>query len=56
MSFGTVRQVGNVFRIECKPIPALIAAIKELPGREFKWADKSWTVPIAHVDEVKAPG
>jgi SWI/SNF-related matrix-associated actin-dependent regulator 1 of chromatin subfamily A len=53
MSFGTVQQVGNVFRIECKPIPALIAAIKELPGREFKWADKSWTVPIAHVDEVK---
>ncbi len=53
MSFGTVLQVGNYFRIECKPIPALIAAIKEIPGREFKWADKSWMVPVAHVAEVK---
>lgn len=53
MSFGTVQQVGNYFKIECKPIKTIVAAIKELPERQYRWNDKIWTVPAQYKEEVQ---
>ena len=55
MSNGTVREIGGgLFRIDCTPKPNLLAAVKALPGREFKVRDgeKYWTVPTKYRDEV----
>ncbi|QTE37507.1 DEAD/DEAH box helicase [Mucilaginibacter gossypii] len=53
MSLGTVTQQGNFYKIECKPLPKILAALKALPDRQFIYHDKSWTVPIQHRDEVE---
>lgn len=53
MSFGTIQEVGNVYKIECKPMPLILKAIKELPERKWDWNNKFWTVPVKHRDEVE---
>ena len=54
MSYGTAYQVGSLFRIDCKPIPKIVSAIKELPERRFEVrnGEKYWTVPAKHIDHV----
>ncbi len=53
MSYGTVIPNKYHFKIECKPIPKIVAAIKELPERRFDFSNKIWTVPLQYKDEVE---
>lgn len=53
MSIGTAVPQKSVFKIDCKPIPKVIAALKELPERQFIYRDKCWTVPLKFEDEVR---
>lgn len=53
MSYGTVIPQKHFFKIECKPLPKLIAAIKELPDRKFDYNNKIWTVPLQYREEVE---
>lgn len=53
MTYGTVLQEGNYFKIEFKPLPKILAAVKDLPGREFVWHNKTWKVPAQHRNEVE---
>ncbi|TDQ12209.1 DEAD/DEAH box helicase [Pedobacter metabolipauper] len=54
MSVGTIMQVGKVYKIEFAYRPAITAAVKELPDRQFRYADKIWEVPVQHHIAVKA--
>lgn len=53
MSLGTVQQVGNKFRIDCKPLPNIIADLKALPDRQYIYNEKYWVVPVQYRDEVE---
>ncbi len=53
MSYGTVKEVGNFYVIECKPLPAILTAIKGLPMREWRYTQKHWTVPRQYREEVE---
>lgn len=53
MSYGTVIENKGHYHIQCKPIPKVLAAIKELPDRSWDWANKIWRVPVQHRSEVE---
>ncbi|MXV16855.1 DEAD/DEAH box helicase [Hufsiella ginkgonis] len=49
---GAIEQIGNVYKITLyKPIPRLLAAVKNLPDRWY--AEKVWSVPAHHKVEVE---
>jgi SWI/SNF-related matrix-associated actin-dependent regulator 1 of chromatin subfamily A len=54
MSVGTIMQVGKVYKIEFAYRPKITDAVKLLPERVFKYADKIWEVPVVHHMAVKA--
>lgn len=53
MSYGTVLPIGNYFKIEFRPLPAIVSAVKELPERRWMFEQKYWQVPIKYRDEVE---
>lgn len=52
MSYGRVIQIGNIFKIEFRPIPKILAAVKELPQRKWDHQRKFWSVPAQYHKEV----
>jgi SWI/SNF-related matrix-associated actin-dependent regulator 1 of chromatin subfamily A len=48
MSVGTIIQVGKVYKIEFAYRPKITEAVKLLPERTFRYADKIWEVPVVH--------
>lgn len=52
MSYGRVIQIGSIFKIEFRPIPKIVAAVKELPQRRWDNVRKFWSVPIQYQREV----
>ena len=53
MSLGTIQTNGNWFIIQFPPIPKVLAAVKELPERQWFYADKVWKVPVKHREQVE---
>lgn len=53
MIYGTALHVGSFFKIEFKPLPKIVQAVKLLPERKFDYANKTWLVPTKYTDEVK---
>lgn len=40
MSYGTALHIGNHYKIEFKPIPKIVQAVKALPERRFDYTNK----------------
>lgn len=50
---GSVAQDGPRLVIRCGYDPALVAAIKEIPGRRWDPVDRAWTTPISSIATVR---
>jgi SWI/SNF-related matrix-associated actin-dependent regulator 1 of chromatin subfamily A len=49
-----IREIGDKFHISFKYLPAFVEMVKAIPGRSFNHEDKSWSVPVAQRDAVRA--
>lgn len=47
MSNGTIIQQGNEYVIDFKFRPAILSAVKNIPGRRYNYRDKTWTAPLS---------